>query len=169
MSELAELRRTKDEFFGRDYHSPLSKEQRKAFKGLRYFEENTDLRLALAPEVFERHDTIEIQINTGGVTQFVKWGRLSFEVDGQPVQLTLFKDEEDGHFFLPFSDATSGHETYSAGRYLELEELPDGRILVDFNFAYNPYCAYNSGWSCPLTPFENRIDVPIRAGEMRFE
>lgn len=62
-------------------------------------------------------------------------------------------------------DSLAGTETYPAGRYLEPEELPDGKLLVDFNLAYNPYCAYNEQWSCPLTPFENRLKVSIRAGE----
>ena len=75
---------------------------------------------------------------------------------------------DSGELFLPFADATSGVETYGAGRYLEPEALPDGRMSVDFNYAYNPYCAYNERWSCPITPAENRIDVPIRGGERIF-
>jgi uncharacterized protein (DUF1684 family) len=71
-------------------------------------------------------------------------------------------------FFLPFADSMAGSETYPAGRYLEVEELPGGNFLVDFNQAYNPYCAYNEQWSCPLTPAENRLKVPIRAGEKIF-
>jgi uncharacterized protein (DUF1684 family) len=71
-------------------------------------------------------------------------------------------------FFLPFVDL-SGVETYGAGRYLEPVERPDGRFEVDFNLAYNPYCAYNENWSCPITPAENRLRVPIRAGEMVFD
>jgi hypothetical protein len=70
-----------------------------------------------------------------------------------------------GGYFLPFMDATSGDETYGAGRYLEIEPLPGGKLLVDFNMAYNPYCAYNEYWSCPIPPKENRLSVPIEAGE----
>lgn len=79
------------------------------------------------------------------------------------MELTLFAS--DHGFFLPFVDSLRGEETYGAGRYLEPEEGPDGRFHIDFNLAYNPYCAYNENWSCPLTPFENRLNVPIRAGE----
>ena len=78
-------------------------------------------------------------------------------------------NEHGGSFFLPFVDATSGKETYGAGRYLDIELTHDGEIVVDFNYAYNPYCAYNEQWSCPLTPFENRVQVPIRAGEKNFK
>jgi uncharacterized protein (DUF1684 family) len=84
-------------------------------------------------------------------------------VDNQPAELTVFFNQNGA--FLPFVDNLAGQETYPAGRYLEPEPLPDGRFLVDFNMAYNPYCAYNEMWSCPLTPFENRLKVPIRAGE----
>ncbi len=78
-------------------------------------------------------------------------------------------DVESGGYFLPFADSTSGEETYGAGRYLEIETLPDGTSLVDFNYAYNPYCAYNEKWSCPLTPSENRLKVPIESGEKNFK
>jgi uncharacterized protein len=80
--------------------------------------------------------------------------------------LTIFHNENG--YFLPFTDALAGAETYGAGRYLEPEQLPDRRFRVNFNLAYNPYCAYNEAWSCPITPPENRLTVPVRAGEMVF-
>ena len=83
------------------------------------------------------------------------------------MELTVFASGYG--FFLPFVDNLAGSETYPAGRYLEPEPLPDGKYLIDFNQAYNPYCAYNEHWSCPLTPFENRLKVPIRAGEKIFQ
>jgi uncharacterized protein (DUF1684 family) len=75
----------------------------------------------------------------------------------------LYKDPHG--YFLPFADSMAGKETYGAGRYLEPLALMGGKVLVDFNYAYNPYCAYNDLYSCPLTPWENRLKVPIRAGE----
>ncbi len=110
-----------------------------------------------------------MQTSTGSVQEYMRWGKISFPVDGQAAELTVFKDPEHGDYFLPFADATSGKETYGAGRYLEVHTQDDGRVLVDFNYAYNPYCAYNERWSCPLTPFENRLTVPIRAGEKNFK
>lgn len=82
------------------------------------------------------------------------------------VELSIYNNQPG--FFLPFVDSLAGVETYPAGRYLEPVPLPVGRLLVDFNHANNPYCAYNDAWSCPLTPFENRMDVPLRAGEKLF-
>jgi uncharacterized protein (DUF1684 family) len=87
-------------------------------------------------------------------------------VDGQEAELTIYETEQG--YFLPFVDSLAGTETYPAGRYLDPEPLTGNRFLVDFNLAYNPYCAYNEAWSCPLTPFENRLKVPIRAGEKLF-
>ena len=109
-----------------------------------------------------------MQTSTEDVASFLRWGKVSFEVDGEAVQVTVYKDPDAGDFFLPFADATSGDETYGAGRYLDIATLPDGRVLVDFDYAYNPYCAYNDRWSCPLTPPENRVRVAIRAGEKNF-
>ena len=80
--------------------------------------------------------------------------------------LTVYANPQG--FFLPFVDALAGTETYGAGRYLDPEPLGGGRVLLDFNRAYNPYCAYNEQWSCPITPRENRLAVPIRAGEKLF-
>jgi uncharacterized protein (DUF1684 family) len=115
-------------------------------------------------EVLPDYQEIEMQTSTGDVRAYRRYGHFTFEVDGQPAQLTIYGDDEA--FFLPFVDGLAGKETYPAGRYLEPERLSGKRFLVDFNLAYNPYCAYNDAWSCPLTPFENRVKVPVRAGEM---
>jgi uncharacterized protein (DUF1684 family) len=166
MVDLQEFRREKDEFFGRDPNSPLTHAQRHAFKGLKYFPENTALRLEVPVEKFSTQETIQIQTTGGNPQTYQRYGRFKFEVDGQAAQLTLYSSQEG--FFLPFVDSLAGKETYPAGRYLEVEKLPEGRFQVDFNLAYNPYCAYNEQWSCPLTPFENRLKVAIRAGEKIF-
>jgi uncharacterized protein (DUF1684 family) len=100
------------------------------------------------------------------VQRYHRYGRFTFEVDGQPAELTIFAGEHG--YFLPFVDALANQETYGAGRYLEPEPLGGNRFRVDFNLAYNPYCAYNPNWSCPLTPFENRVKVEVRAGEKMF-
>ena len=166
MTDLDDFRAAKDEFFASDRQSPLTREQRREFEGLHYFPENPDLRLELALERFPSPEQIEMQTSTGEVQTYTRYGRFHFSVDGQPAELTLYHSE--GGFFLPFVDSLAPHETYGAGRYLEPEPLEKDRFLVDFNLAYNPYCAYNDMWSCPLTPFENHLKVPIRAGEKNF-
>lgn len=166
MTDLTDFRAEKDDFFGKHPQSPLSAAQKRAFSGLRYFDENPSLRLEVQAEPLAR-EPIEVQTSTGEVREYFRVARFKFSVDNQPAELTIY--ESDGGYFLPFVDSLAGKETYPAGRYLEPEPLPGNRFLVDFNIAYNPYCAYNEGWSCPLTPFENRVKVPIRAGEMLFE
>jgi uncharacterized protein len=166
VSNLLEFRSEKDDFFANASQSPLTLEQKHAFKGLKYFPENQALRMELPVEVFPTQETVSIQ-TTGGVPQsYQRYGRFKFISDGQTAELTLYSNENG--FFLPFVDSLAGKETYPAGRYIEVEQLENSKFLVDFNLAYNPYCAYNDKWSCPLTPFENRLKVPIRAGERVF-
>ena len=166
MNDLEAFRAQKDQFFRAHPNSPLAPEQQHHFHGLTYFPENPDLRLDVVVEPFEEQATITMQTSTGDTQAFVRFGRFTFMVDGQEAQLTVYASEQG--IFLPFADALAGEETYGAGRYLDPEPLGDGKIRVDFNLAYNPYCAYNDAWSCPITPFENRLKVPIRAGEKLF-
>lgn len=167
MDTLEAFRAEKDDFFWRHPQSPLTAEQKHKFRGLNYFPENPDLRLEAAVEEFPQKETIQMQTSTGDVQEYRRYGRFRFSVDGQEAELTIY--QADYGFFLPFVDSLAGRETYPAGRYLEPEPLLDGRVLVDFNLAYNPYCAYNERWSCPITPAENRLKVPIRAGERLFQ
>ena len=167
MTELESFRIGKNEFFAYHPQSPLSQEQRKTFRGLNYFPENASLRLQVSLVQFHQSEELEMQTSTGDVQRFVKFGRIRFQVDGQEAELTIFQN--DHGFFMPFVDSLAGTETYPAGRYLEPEAPPEGRWLVDFNLAYNPYCAYNDRWSCPIPPAENRLKVPIRAGEKLFK
>ena len=168
MSQLSDFRAAKDHSMVHDHHSPFTDDQKRRFHGLSYYDENPDVGFVLDLERHKDEETVEMQTSTGEITWFVRWGNISFEVEGLAAQLTVYKDPDSGEFFLQFADATSGVETYGAGRYLEPEALPDGRMSVDFNYAYNPYCAYNERWSCSITPAENRIVVPIRAGERIF-
>jgi len=167
MSELDEMRREKDAFFRESEHSPLLPEQRKSFTGLNYFPENPELRLEVEVKRFQEQEQIQIQTNTGDVQTYTRFGRFEFTVDGDQAELTIL--ENDNGYFLPFADSLAGTETYGAGRYIEPARLADGRFEVDFNDAYNPYCAYNEMWSCPITPPENRLKVPVTAGEKVFE
>ncbi len=163
MTELERFRREKDSFFRSHPQSPLTPEQKRHFKGLTYFPENPDLELVADVDEFPEKRTIQMQTSTGDVQSYQRYGRFTFTVEGQEAGLTLYSNQHG--FFLPFADSLAGEETYGAGRYLEPERQRDGKFRVDFNLAYNPYCAYNENYSCPLTPAENRLKVPIRAGE----
>jgi uncharacterized protein (DUF1684 family) len=166
MTSLNEFRKMKDDFFAQDGQSPLTPGQKKVFRGLKYFPPNPDLNLEVTVEEFPEKQQIEMQTSTGDVQVYERYGMFRFEVEGVPVELTIYYNETG--YFLPFVDSLASKETYPAGRYLEPESLGKNRFRVDFNLAYNPYCAYNDYWSCPLTPFENRLKIPIRAGEKLF-
>ena len=170
-SEISDFRKAKDRYFGGDQNSPLTVDQRKRFRGLQYFSENEGLRFVLAVEEFpeDSKDLIQMATSTGDTAPHTRWGQLKCEVDGVPVALTVYRSAGGDDYFLPFMDTTTGDGSYADGRYLDLPATEDGRLVVDFNYAYNPYCAYNEMWSCPITPPENRLKVPVRAGEKVFE
>jgi uncharacterized protein (DUF1684 family) len=167
MSELKAFRVEKDDFFKHHPESPLTPDQRRGFAGLEYFPEDEALRLEVEVERFFDQQPIQMQTSTSGVQTYVRYGKFKFEAEGQPAELTIYQNENG--YFLPFVDSLAGKETYPAGRYLEPEQLYGNRFLVDFNIAYNPLCAYNEMWSCPITPPENRLNIPIRAGEKLFD
>ena len=166
MTELETFRAEKNEFFASHSQSPLTREQKMNFQGLNYFPENKALRLEVEVDEFPKKETFEMQTSTGDVQVYEKFGRFHFVVDGEQAELTIYQSQHG--FFMPFVDSLANRETYPAGRYLEPEPLSGGRFVVDFNIAYNPYCAYNERWSCPITPAENRLKVAVRAGEMLF-
>jgi uncharacterized protein len=170
-NELAEFRARKDASFREDPDSPLTPEQRATFAGLSYFPEDHALRIRgeLETEGLDLDERIAMRTTTGGEQEYRRAGIVRFEVDNEPGQVTLYASDDAHDLFLPFRDATSGKESYGAGRYLEVEPPgSDGRVVVDLNYAYNPFCAYNPEWSCPIPPGENWLSVPIRAGEQSF-
>jgi uncharacterized protein (DUF1684 family) len=178
---LAEFRRGRDELFRTHPQSPIASEERASFSGLSYFDPDPSCRLdcRLEPPA----EAGELVIETGGEDGAIRYrraGSLRFRLHGDECRLTVFwLVGYGGGLFLPFRDATAPAETYGAGRYLfDTLKNTDGLALditpgsldvtIDFNFAYNPSCAYNPRWACPLAPPENRLAVPIRAGEKRY-
>ncbi len=166
MTDLDTIRAQKDNFFSTHPQSPLTPEQKQVFKGLSYFAEDPDLRLEVSVDKFPEQIQFEMQTSTGQTQTYTRYGSFKLNLGGQLAELTIFASPHG--FFLPFVDGLAGQETYPAGRYLDPEHLAGDYFLVDFNLAYNPYCAYNEMWSCPLTPPENRLNLPIRAGERLF-
>ena len=167
-------RAVRDEMFRKHPQSPLPKERRGKFEGLPFFAYDPAYRLLtkLEPATAENYE-----IGTSGdrTMNFTRFATASFEIDARSVSLEAYwLDAYGGGLFLPFRDATSGTTTYGAGRYLldtvkgsDLGAVED-ELVLDFNFAYNPSCAYDPRWVCPLAPPSNRLDVPIEAGE-RFK
>lgn len=168
MDDLETFRRSKDDYF-RTGHSPLTEEQRSVFRGLRYYPEAPALIFDVIPEPFEDQDIVQLQTSTGETQPYLRWARVALPIEDSMVSLTLFRSTSDGELFVPFQDSNAGGMTYGAGRYVDAEEIEGGLVRIDFNYAYNPYCAYNDEWSCPLPPPENRLRVAIEAGEQTFD
>jgi len=160
---LEEHRRLKDEFFGTHSQSPIRDEDRSTFEGLTYYRPNPDLVFAIIPEPTEP-EPIVIATTTGTERTYTRVATARVTIAEVDVSLGLFSTGHPG-LFLPFRDATSGTETYGAGRYLDLDVEEDGTVAIDFNYAYAPFCAYNDAYSCALPPTENWLDVSVEAGE----
>jgi len=163
--------RARDELFARHPQSPLPPDARSRFGGLGYFPYEPALRVLAEVEPAPREQRA---IATSGEQpySFTRFARARFDLAGEARQLDLYwLDGYGGGVFVSFADATSGTETYGAGRYLldtikgaDLGEA-DGRLVLDFNFAYNPSCSYDPRWVCPLAPPGNRLAVAVRGGE----
>jgi uncharacterized protein (DUF1684 family) len=169
-------REVRDELFGSHPQSPIPKDEREGFTGLRSFDHDPSYRVTgrLRPVEPVRFDIATSGDEPDGAYAFTRFARVSFDLRGTPATLDVFwLDAYGGGLFLPFRDVTSGAETYGAGRYLldtvkgaDLGAEDDGRLVLDFNYAYNPSCAYDPRWVCPLAPPANRLDVEVRAGEL---
>lgn len=171
---LAQLRADLDDYMEFSPDSPLGDEQRENFSGLKYYPENPDLVFVGPVQRFpDDAPPFQMETSTGDTRLFRPWGTFAFTVDGEQATLTIYSDPSGDDLFLPYRDATSGHETYGAGRYLDshrpgLALVGEDELELDFNFAYNPYCAYSPYYNCPLPPRENWLKVSIRAGEKTF-
>jgi uncharacterized protein len=169
--KLKVFRAKRDQFFKEDSHSPLKEVDRKKFKGLLYYPIN--LQYAMTGSI-ERYPTepkpiyVNLPTNKERKRKYVKYGRFRFKWKGKEYELQIYRPLGGGELFLPFKDKTSETETYSEGRYLYIEPIAGGKVLIDFNRAYNPFCQYNEKYTCPFAPKENWLDIPIQAGEKRF-
>lgn len=165
MHDLAAERRAKDAAFRDDPSSPIPLYERATFKGLAYFPEDPRYRFH-AKLVREPPRRLDIQRSAGDVVRYDRLGHFVLQLPDGPVTLAVY--HTDGHHFLPFRDATSGKETYGAGRYLDPPTRDGETFLIDFNRAYNPFCAYNEAYSCPFPPPENWLQLPVNAGEKAY-
>jgi uncharacterized protein (DUF1684 family) len=172
LQSIQQVRRDKNrEFKGRN--SPLNHDIRPKFDSLDYFPANPDFKFLADLEVYENPETYPMQMTGGEPEAYLKFGKATFEVDDKPYELTLFKkvnEEGQPKLFVPFTDKTNGFETYGGGRFIDVP-MPGPNaagIEVDFNKAYNPFCAYNHEYNCPVPPKENRLEIKIPAGEKNF-
>jgi len=167
-------RRAKDRAFKSGPQSPLPESHKSNFEGLDYYPVDSKYRFRLPLHEYDDKKVFKIVTSTGMQRDAEKYGYFTFELDGQPCTLQVYKlldvqSQYPGYLFVPFMDETTGKETYSGGRYLDLRLNESGIYELDFNLAYNPSCAYGKdGYNCPIPPAENKLPVPIRAGEKMY-
>ena len=148
--------------------SPVPEAQRATFPPLPYFPVNEEYRVPAALKPIASSQVLEMSTSTGQRRKMRRVGSLAFTLKGQPLTLTAFVEAAENdmrRLFVPFGDLTNGSETYQGGRYLDLDRTASGVYDLDFNRAYHPFCLFNSGYDCPVPPRENRLPMPIRAGE----
>jgi uncharacterized protein (DUF1684 family) len=156
--------------------SPLTKTDLKIFKSLEFYPVDIKYCVTAKLKRTPNEKPFNIATTTGRKARYVKFGELSFTLNGKPFKLEIFQstdlvklEEYKDHLFLPFTDNTNGEGSYAGGRYIDLK-LPKGDTMqIDFNKAYNPYCAYNHDYSCPIPPSQNFIDAAIKAGVKAYK
>jgi len=166
-AKIAADRATKDSSFAAG-DDPIPRANHAVFLPLGYFPIDPDYNVSASLKEVNDPTIIEMPTSAGGIDKFRRVGTLEFVLKGQPVKLTAFvaaSARTIDRLFVPFTDLTTGTETYSAGRYLDLDRTATGFYNIDFNRAYIPYCYYNPTYECPYPPRENRLPLPVRAGE----
>ncbi|AFZ72849.1 DUF1684 domain-containing protein [Natronobacterium gregoryi] len=182
--ELQAKRAEKDEFFDEHPQSPIPPEERDEFEGLDYFDPAPDYRVTATATAHDDPEVVLLDTTTGREMRYLRTTTLAFDLEREDAdledgtyELAAYQQERPGSdqeepLFVPFRDKTTGQQSYEGGRYMELapeRELEDGdELVVDFNLAYTPFCAYSETFDCPLPPEENWLEVAIPAGE-RFE
>ncbi len=170
---LSVERREKDRAFKSSPDSPLPERDKPRFGRLAYYPIEPRLSFHVRLNRYPRPETVRIGTNTGEIRTALRYGYFEFEIDGRPCRLQAYRMEDSPEprgpsLFIPFRDATSGVDSYAAGRYIDLRENTSGMYDLDFNRAYNPSCAYNPTFSCPVPPAENTLLVAVRAGEKKY-
>lgn len=172
--EAARYRKEYLEGFLKDQHSPLKKED---LKNLHFYEADSNFRVQAKVTLLEDQKPFKMPTFDGTSKEFIRYATLSFTLAGESRQLTLYRNialasnaEYKDYLFLPFTDQTNSTETYGGGRYIDVKtsDIKDGNITIDFNRAYNPYCAYSSGYRCPVPPEENDLSLAVKAGEKQY-
>lgn len=167
VSQIQVARAATDEAFRNQPNQPVPPDKMDEFLPLKYFPPDPEYVVPASLKPAAQRTIVEMPTSTGKIRQQQRVGVLEFTLKGQPLTLGAFVEAgaDVNRLFVPFSDITSGTETYPAGRYLELDRTPTGLYNIDFNKAYNPYCYYNADFDCPIPPRESRLPLPIRAGQ----
>ena len=175
LKEIATYRFELNSFYADSAASPLLAEDKLVFKGLDFYPFSMDYRVQAKFVRTPAEKPFKMRTTTDRLPEYVKYGEAHFSLQGKKFKLNIYQNLQlvkkpgyENYLFLPFTDLTNGEETYGGGRYIDLR-IPEGKtIIIDFNFCYNPYCAYNHKYSCPVPPKENNMDVMVKAGVKTF-
>lgn len=171
---LAEHRERYKADFLRDAHSPLKKED---LQNLHFFDADSTFKVTADVEVTRGEAPFQMPTFSGVTKTYVRFAKVKFVLQGKPYQLNIYRSIAlmqsaalANYLFLPFTDDTNATETYTGGRYIDLQttDIKNGKIGIDFNKAYNPYCAYSDGYQCPMPPRENYLPLKITVGEKQY-
>jgi uncharacterized protein (DUF1684 family) len=170
---LEREREMKDRFFAEHWQSPIPAKDRIRFKGLDYFPPDSAYRFELELHEHEEKRVVRMAYTKGQEQDFLRWGEFRLKVGDKEQAIQAYKsDPAEERLSILLRDATSGKETYGAGRYLDLDpekdQAAEGKWILDLNKAYNPWCVYSEEYTCPFVPPENWLKVPIRAGEKNY-
>jgi uncharacterized protein (DUF1684 family) len=175
VSAVAKFQTELNEEYADAKKSPLTAEDLAVFKTLDFYPASKTFFVVAKLIRTQKEKPFEMETSTDRKPLYIKYGELSFTIDGRDFKLNVYKNielskkkEYKDYLFLPFSDLTSGKESYIGGKYIDLRIPKGDTIVVDFNTSYNPYCAYNHKYSCPKVPLENDLDIEIKAGVKKF-
>ena len=170
--------------YRKEYKADFLKEERSPFygkkkelKNLRFYKPDKNYKVACTFERTPNAPHFDMATYSGVTRPYVKYGVITFMLNGKKEELSIYQSitlskipKYKNHLFLPFKDTTNDETTYGGGRYIDLEstDIKNGQLTIDFNQAYNPWCAFSDGYSCPIPPNENHLEVAIEAGEQNF-
>jgi len=173
-AEIIEYRAEKEKSLTIGERAPLTKE---SIKNLDYFKAKKKYKVEATFTLAKDEKSFEMPTYSGITKSFIKYGTLSFKIGNKELQLALYRNlglmrmpQYKNHLFLPYKDKTSSKASYGGGRYIDImtTEIKDGKVILDFNKSYNPWCAYGEGFNCPVPPQENILPIAIKAGEKQF-
>lgn len=169
---LSDHRAQKDEFFTEHPQSPIPPADHDDFDGLSYFDLDPDYRVVARFSRAQSPETVKLETTQGPPAEYDRVAVFGFDLDGDHHTLAAYRIDGEDTLFVPFADATNSADSYHRGRYLDVDAADAGTgadVVLDFNLAYNPFCAYADTFSCALPPGENHLDVPVEAGEKDYE
>ena len=172
---VIQFQKNMNEHYADSAKSPLKKKDLAIFQALEFFSINEKYFVKATFKRSKKEKPFEMKTSTDRKPLYVKYGEAYFTIDGSDFKLNIYRNielskkaEYKDYLFLPFSDLTSGNESYIGGKYIDMK-VPEGNtIIIDFNTSYNPYCAYNHKYSCPKVPLENDLNIEIKAGVKKF-